>query len=639
MYKVNFLILGVILLLGGCASESNLFEVKSQYVTPVPAILQLGAYSTIRTQDAVLSYYGKEKAEYKEHGIITILDEKHKNQGVFELYYDRFRELEYLNVQVVNSNGMIVGSYRIDDADDYSASGENFYSDVRVKVLSAYHYSYPFTIEYEYKYSYSGTLNLPGWYPKSYGQSVENASFTIRDYSKGGMRYHSRNLEQAPVISEYPDRSEIAWNLTMQLAQKGELYSPPYSEVFPNVITSASNFKIENSEGDASSWEKFGKWYFELGKDKRKLPDKAKNEIDQLIAGINDEREKVEVLYQYMQDMTRYVSIQLGLGGWEPYSAEFVYHNKYGDCKALVNFMQAILEYAGIDSEQALIRLGLETPSVIENFPSSQFNHVILKVDTKEGETIWLECTSKYMQPGRVGAGNEGKFALLVNNNGGKLVKTRLSASLDNTASRKAIIELQDNGTAFIQTYLRNSGSMNDEMLHRLKPISKKQRKEWFNKTIPLNDFDVTSLKFHGLSDKTENTGYDAELVSGSFASGTSKRLFVPVNKFNPLQVYVPDDEFRMTSIELRYLFMEVDTTIFKIPSGYITESLPKDVHLETDFGMFSLELEERSGEIYVSRKLKIDQKEIPKQDYEEFRHFFTSVKKADQDQFVLVKE
>lgn len=623
----------------GCGQQKVLFETNPELLKPVSDIYKLGAHSTVRAQETVLTFYDRDHAEYKEHGVVTVLDEEHRNAGSFEMYYDQFRKLEYINVQVRNNAGIIVRNYTIKDANDYSASGSNFFSDVRVKVIEAHHYSYPYTVEYEYKYRYSGTLNLPPWYPKSFSQSIEKASFEIIDYTKGNLRYFSRNIEDAPVIQEYPEYTSTKWKLAMELASPREVYSPPYSEIFPNVLTSASSFKVGKSTGNASNWKLFGDWYYELSKGKRKLPAAAKSEIDRLISGIEDERERVKMLYKYMQDQVRYVSIQLGLGGWEPYPADFVYQNKYGDCKALVNFMHAILEYAGIEAQPALIRNGIQSPEVVADFPSNQFNHVVLRVTLENGEIMWLECTSKYIKPGRIGAGNEGKNALLVTSSGGEIIRTEVSEADENVAVRVTEVKLQAGGSAKLNSNLQNKGAMDDDLLHQLKPLSQKKREEWLVKSFSLNDFSLQSYQFFGLDEDHVETGYHTELEVRDFASATSKRLFVPVNKLNQWKVYIPDEEYRSTSLQLPYKFSEVDSTVFKLPEGYIIEALPESMQIENRFGKFSLAVSEGKGKVMMKRELVIGQQEIEKSEYENFKSFFTTVNKADQAQFVIVQE
>ena len=95
----------------------------------------------------------------------------------------------------------------------------------------------------------------------------------------------------------------------------------------------------------------------------------------------------------------QYISIKLGIGGWQPLTAKFVSEKGYGDCKALTNLMMALLKEAGIKSNYVLILAGADENDINTSFPASYFNHVICAVPMA-ADTVWLECTSQVKDPG-----------------------------------------------------------------------------------------------------------------------------------------------------------------------------------------------------------------------------------------------
>src|SRR5690606_40015575 len=87
--------------------------------------------------------------------------------------------------------------------------------------------------------------------------------------------------------------------------------------------------------GHFKNWQEFGKWNFQhLLADKRRLPETTIRHVQELTRGVDSPKDKAKVLYKYMQDKTRYISIQVGIGGIEPFPAETVDQLGYGDCRS-----------------------------------------------------------------------------------------------------------------------------------------------------------------------------------------------------------------------------------------------------------------------------------------------------------------
>jgi transglutaminase-like putative cysteine protease len=132
-----------------------------------------------------------------------------------------------------------------------------------------------------------------------------------------------------------------------------------------------------------------------------------KAEIQQITANCKTPLEKMEKIYGLLQQKTRYISVQLGIGGWQPFDATYVAEKGYGDCKALSNFTKAMLEVVGIPSYYTIIRAGENATEINPAFPANQFNHAILCVPLPKdlsAKSLWVFigfherplCTNQY---------------------------------------------------------------------------------------------------------------------------------------------------------------------------------------------------------------------------------------------------
>jgi transglutaminase-like putative cysteine protease len=126
----------------------------------------------------------------------------------------------------------------------------------------------------------------------------------------------------------------------------------------PGVWTAPATFEMDGYKGDFSSWQKVGEFDNLLNKGRETLPPRVVNEIQTLVKGETTQEAKVKKVYEYLQQHTRYISIQLGIGGLQPFEASLVAEKGYGDCKALSFFTKAMLKTIGIESHYASIKAG-----------------------------------------------------------------------------------------------------------------------------------------------------------------------------------------------------------------------------------------------------------------------------------------
>src|SRR5258708_10666604 len=111
--------------------------------------------------------------------------------------------------------------------------------------------------------------------------------------------------------------------------------------------------------------------------------------------------------------------------------------------------MFSILKKAVIRYQYTLIRAGDGANYMTDDFPSSQFNHVILCVPLKT-DTVWLECTSQTLPAGYLSGFTSDRYVLLVDENGGKLVRTPKYRMADKLQTPKTVgtIDAEGNPSA-----------------------------------------------------------------------------------------------------------------------------------------------------------------------------------------------
>jgi len=635
MKKLAILIICPILF-WSCAPTGMLYQFSTTDYSSIDPKYLIDAHSTVRESNIELIVHDPSTATYRKREAITIHDQEHADFSVIRVEYDKLSKVEYINARLINSSGEVIRTYSMKDAMDFSQYDRvSFFSDNRVKIIEAYSNNYPYTIEYEYQTKLFGTLNLPGWYPVFPDQSVEKSSFTIIDQGTG-VRTHSVNFEP-DVYSENQIAGTLSmWTYNDHPAQENE----PYSSIIENIpymLVSPGNFEIGGSYGDASNWEAFGKWYYDLGSETRVLPEEAKKEIDALVSGITDEHEIVAILFNYLQEKNRYVSIQLGIGGWKPFTAEFVYNNSYGDCKALTNYMLAALEYVGIRADAVLINASDSRP-LIEEFPGNQFNHVVLRVVLESGEEIWLECTSKYLPPNNLGDGYS-KKALLVTKEGGQIVDTPDLTYRDNSQVSIYNLVITEGGKTQVNGELQYTGANQARILHNLLPVSESEKVKWLKDQLEGDQITVRNADFTGVSSNSQNANVQFQADFGNYVSQSARRLFVPVNKLNRWRWNFERDNDRTLPIRFLFPFFESDSLRIEVPTGYEIESFPTIAESTNEFAEFRSELVKLSDNAFLfKRTFKMKEKEIPADRYEELRAFLNEVRRADAQQLVLVR-
>ncbi|HXB91570.1 MAG TPA: DUF3857 domain-containing protein, partial [Puia sp.] len=435
-------IISIALLLASCFAEAQSFPTAA-----IPDSLRKHARVVVRESEIVLEVRSPGKAIEKEHYVYTILNQNGDNLAGFNFGYSKFTDISSVSGVLYDSTGKTVKKAKRKDMEDRSYfDGFSLVMDARYLEHDFYCRNYPYTVDYQEESEMNGVLGFEKWMPLiSPGISTQHSKYTIiapKDYQ---VRYRLLNGAAPPVITEAGDKKIYTWEARNLPARSRETSGPRWADLVPVVLTAPSDFEAQGYKGNMSSWENYGKFIEQLRNGRDQLPEETKRQVHALTDTIKDPRQKVYALYRYMQQNTHYISIQLGIGGWQPFPADYVATKKYGDCKALSNFMIALLKEAGITGKYVEIRAEADAPPIIDDFPCFQFNHVICCVPMDK-DTIWLECTSQTVSPGYMGSFTGDRKALLTDETGGHVVQTPSYTSADNTQCRVVDAQITPEG-------------------------------------------------------------------------------------------------------------------------------------------------------------------------------------------------
>ncbi len=611
-------------------------------VDAVDPLLLSDAGAVVRVHEVEFDVSSTNRAAQRVRRVVTIFDAGGRDAGTAVVHYDGFRRLKRIDASILDASGKVVRKLRKREFKDYSAiSGFSLYDDSRVRVAELQHDAYPYTVVVEYEIDHRGFIGWPRWYPLDSDASVEWARFAISAPGDMAVRYHLSGDVTEPSVSEGSTHRSYEWVARDIVYQKPEPLGPPAWRQYPSVMAAPDRFEIAGHAGRMDTWRDFGLWYHRLSEGRAELPQSVADVVDQIQADATSQRDLVRKLYEFMQDNTRYVSVQLGIGGWQPFDVDYVVDRGYGDCKALTNYMYALLRYAEIPSHPTLIRSERYPDRLVPEFPDNQFNHAILMVPMEEeGDTLWLETTDPTAPFGHIGASNENRWALAVGPDGGELVRTPKSPPQANRQYRTGKVEMDVLGAAKVNLATVYTGNQQD----RIRPLARashRDRDDWIHHALNISDYRVLNADFAGIGIRAPEVGLAVELDVPRFATRAGERFFFQPNVMERRRsVPVSVEERKQEVFASAYGYVDMDSLHFVLPTGYQIEAVPRDVILEEDFGRYEMRITPTEDQgLTFFRRLEIRDSILPPDAYDVYRTFIDGIVRADRSQIVLVKQ
>ncbi|MFZ4456705.1 MAG: DUF3857 domain-containing protein [Bacteroidales bacterium] len=598
-------------------------------VSAIPPVLQENAHTVIRLNQQEVEIISEKSAVVKVTEVRTILNKNGEENAIFMEQYNPLNKISNLKGRVYNEVGEVIKKVSYDEIIDRSfITGYTMFDDNRVKYINPRVGNYPYTVEYSYEVELKQTLFLPTWYHNTTNISYENSVFKVETPTGFALKFKEYNLPKGVEKLTKDGKDYYQWSLSNLKATVDEPLSSVYSIDFPMVRLVSESFAVGESVGNAKSWKGLGQWANTLIDNKDLLPEETKNKVKELTSDCKTDFEKVKKIYEYVQQKTRYVSIQVGIGGWQPFDASTVDRLSYGDCKALSNYTKALLSAAGVKSYYTLVRAGGNSQAIDTTIATSQFNHAIVCVPTAK-DTIWLECTSQRLPCGFNSDFTDDRDVLLIDGDNSRLAHTRVYSAAENCVTRTVKVTIEDEESGSAEVNAKYIGLSSDKISHIYHADAADQLK-YTAQRIKLPSFSLKDFKYVEHRSRTPYFDENLNLTFSNYIRKMGDNLLLTVNFMNK-QTEIPDKvRNRKTDMAIRRDELETDTVIYQLPKGFVVTGLPENSNIENKFGKYSASTTQKGDKLTYIRRFELQKGVFPPQAYSEFREFLEEISTQD---------
>ncbi len=552
---------------------------------------------------------------------IQILTRAGEKYSTITIPYSKLNRLSKLEAYIKDSNGRIVKKLRNSEITERSAISDfSLYEDDYIKEFTLKHNSYPYSIVYSYRIQQKEFLHIDYWIP-IISEKIPTTKAELKLTVPLGFEIAYKNQHvNNPIVDSSDKVVNFYWQIRYTDLIKQEVSAPPIHDFLPSVVIVPKEFTFEK-EGSFTDWKSYGNWHHDLLQGLNALPENEKRKIHVLTRDVEDDKEKIRILYHYLQDETRYINISIETGGMKPYPAQYVALNKYGDCKALTNYFKAAMDFVGISAYYTLVFAGSPDRVIDKNFPSQQFNHVILYIP-QDDQDIWLDCTSD--GPFNfLGTFTQNRDALMIDHNNSSLIRTPRLEPLNVLDTRKIEINYSPHGAlANFHNYYRGESY---QMLLQLEKNTNESEKALIVRNYVVEDgFQLMDYALSPAHRDSVRIELSYEATSQNIYKHYGNDILLSNIAFSIPDFEKPDD--RKLPVQIEFPIYQIDTLIYEIPLGYKLHSSQDRYSVVSEFGEYEFNIHKLEDKIMVAKSLLIHAGHLPISEYESFYAFYKQI-------------
>ncbi|HEX9103166.1 MAG TPA: DUF3857 domain-containing protein, partial [Polyangia bacterium] len=386
------------------------------------------------------------------------------------------------------------------------------------------------------------------------------------------------------------------------------------------------------------TWEDVAAWYRGLVAEQLQTSPQIHDAVMEAVKGLTDERAKIRAVYDLVVRKTRYVGLEFGIHGYQPYRTTQVFARKFGDCKDKASLLVVMLREIGVDASLVLARTRRGGDLDPEPASLAPFDHAIVYVPRYR---LFLDGTAEFSGADELPAQDQDIPVLIVAE--GKLARTPVVPAAKNRVATEQRVTLAASGAARVDEHVTVAGEVAHEWrAHYQSPAERPERygKAWAQKHPGAHVEAVDMPRLDDLERPVEvRASVEVPDWARPEATHDGGELVMPAlgREADMLRSYARLSS-RKHDLVLGFPWRQEDRVTVTLPAGLVVKRLPEARTVEAPFGRFTLTAQERGGTVEVVGALEVDRHRIAREDYAAFRRFCADVDAAIGQELVVGK-
>jgi hypothetical protein len=562
--------------------------------------------TAILLDDGVVSVEADGRSKRTYRMVVQIL--KPEAEGSYQerrfSYAPGHQKLTVNWVRVVRPNGEVISEKpsHTQDSDVPARHGNPVYSDTKVRRMSLTGVKAGTIVDWSYTIEELKPY-LPGDFYLSWainpGAPVLRSRYMVDAPATLDLRILERNLDFQRETVAVGNRRIHSWVKADIPAVKDEAFAADSNEVYMSVTISSPQ-----------RWSDIASWYAGHARSRYSLTPALERQVSEMVAEAATLEDTIRAVHRWVAQDIRYVSIALGLGGYQPRPPEEVVRTGFGDCKDKATLFIAALARLGVTAFPVLLN---SDGGVDRTLPSlAQLDHAIAAVRIGD-RYVYTDLTADLVPYGEIPFSYQDEFGIVVHPDGTSEEITFPLAPLEENSTVVRIAGTISEEGIFAGEYVEESrgasaGQLRDGFKH---PLDSAKRTNAAN-SIARNFFDgAVGDSLVGFNGKDLSARPAMRMViregRAAEAAGNTMVLRLPVGNMRVLA-----DAARELENEPKRLFpidpaqfwghRQWNTELrFTLPDGW-SARLPKSVSASSEFGSYKSEYKQVGNELIVSR-------------------------------------